>query len=552
MIGGETLMDVTAFTGHESSAKPGIEQAWRDRTLIDAFEQALGRTPEKTLVVAGDARLTYRQVAQQVELLAGNLTRLGIEPGDVISVQLPNWAEFVVIHLAVTKIGAVTNPLLPIYRAKELKSILSFAKTKLAFIPDTFRTFDYPPLYRELAKDLPNLKHVCVVGGHRPADMLRYASLVDPSSARRSDSHPADGDDVTLLLFTSGTESSPKGVLHTHNSLMFGNVLGGDRLKLTSDEIIWAISPVAHSTGLEWNLRQAIVLGATIVMQEIWEVDVALSLIEQERCTFTTAATPFASMLLESSSLRSHDLSCLRTFLCGGAAIPATLGAEMLDRVGCVLVPCWGMSECFAATMSAVDDPEDLRWGWDGRPMPGTETAIFDETRTHRLSPGEVGEIATRGPHVSRGYFNDPDRTAETFSSDGWLFSNDLGLIGEDGYLRVVGRKKDIINRGGLKISAAEIEEILISHPSVRSIAIVGIPDSRLGEKACACVVSSPGCEVSLEELVAKLKADGVSSYKWPEYIAVLSELPMTPTGKVQKFKLREDLLKKVVAMVGG
>jgi len=197
------------------------------------------------------------------------------------------------------------------------------------------------------------------------------------------------------------------------------------------------------------------------------------------------------------------------------------------------------MSECFAGTMCSVDDPDDKRWGSDGSAMPGAEVAIFDEDRVTQLRPGEVGEIGTRGPHVCLGYFRNPERNADTFR-DGWLFSNDLGILDEKGYLRVVGRKKDIINRGGLKVSAREVEEMIARHPAIQQIALVGVPDRRLGEKSCAFVVLRPGRTLTLDELTGFLDGEGIAKYKLPEYLSIVEELPMTPTGKVQKFKLKE------------
>jgi cyclohexanecarboxylate-CoA ligase/acyl-CoA synthetase len=224
----------------------------------------------------------------------------------------------------------------------------------------------------------------------------------------------------------------------------------------------------------------------------------------------------------------------------------------MRDRIGCNLVPCWGMSECFAATMGSVTDPDNKRWGTDGSAMPGAEVAIFDEDRKTMLKPGEVGEICTRGPHVCLGYFRDPERTADTFSPDGWLYSNDLGVLDADGYLRVVGRKKDIINRGGLKVSANEVESMISQHPAVLRIALVGVPDPRLGEKSCAFVVPREGKSLTLKELTDFLDGMGIAKYKLPEFLRIIDELPMTPTGKVQKFKLKEDYLATAAQSEGG
>ena len=541
MTRGGLAVDPQRSTEYESRG------LWLNRTLANAFDDVVARTPDKLLVVAGSTRWTYRSVAANVDAIAGNLANSGIGRGDVISVQLPNWAEFLLVHLAATRVGAITNPLLPIYRANELAYILNLAKTRLAIIPSIFRGFDYVKLYSDLRQKLPHLEHIVVVGadppdrpcapGMRPFEDLLRTPAKPPEPAPNAE---VTGNDATVLIFTSGTEASPKGVIHSHNTLMYGNVTAAKVLGLSSEEVIWGVSPVTHATGLEWYVRQAIVLGATVVLQEVWDAEAALDLIERERCTFTTASTPFATMLLNSPTLPRRDLTSLRMFLCGGAAIPPALGAAMYERTRCRLIPCWGMSECFAATICTASDPENKQWGSDGRPMPGSETAIFDESRTRQLGPDEVGEIATRGPHVCLGYFNDSERTREALSTDGWLFSNDLGTIDHEGFLHVVGRKKDIINRGGLKISAAEIEGLLREYVAVQDVAVVGVPDSLVGEKSCAFVVPADGATPTLNDLVSLLRKKGVATYKLPEYLVLLPELPMTPTGKVQKFRLRE------------
>jgi acyl-CoA synthetase (AMP-forming)/AMP-acid ligase II len=522
---------------------------WAGRTITDAFDQALALHPQKTLIVAGDKRLTYAQIAEQVERLAWQLAAKGVGRGDVISIQLPNCAEFIVIYLAATRLGAIANTLLPIYRFKELSYILGFAETKMIFGPDTIKSFDYRPLYRQLREQLPELE-VVIVGNDCPDDMTDFSQLLELPVDGTSPRATLQGDDVNILIFTSGTESSPKGVIHTHNTMSFGNHVVADLLKLTGDEIIWAPSPIGHATGLQWSVRMAIMLGATVVMQDPFDPAEAVDLIERERCTLTTAATPFASMLADVPGIEDRDLSSFRNFLCGGAAVPSSLGIRMREKVGCSLLPLWGMSECFMATLCAPDDPESVRFGTDGRALPGVEMAIFDSERKRILPAGEEGEIATRGPHVSPGYFRDPERTASTFI-DGWLFSNDLGVMNEQGYIRVLGRIKDIINRGGLKISAGEIEDMLLKHPAIKEVAIVGVPDDRLGEKACACVIARSGQQVSLEDLVATLKEIGVANYKLPEYIAYVETLPMTATGKVQKFQLRDDLIRGAIVMHG-
>ena len=216
----------------------------------------------------------------------------------------------------------------------------------------------------------------------------------------------------------------------------------------------------------------------------------------------------------------------------------------MRQKIGCTLIGMWGMTECFVGSASAPNAPDDKLWGTDGCAMPGGELAIFDETRSKTLQPGEVGELAARGPFVALGYFGDPKRSRETFTPEGWLFSNDLATIDADGYIRLVGRKKEIVNRGGLKISVRQMEDYLVGHPKILSVAIVGVPDRLLGEKSCAFVVPRGDQIITLGEVTNFLEARQVAKYKFPEYLVILPEMPTTPSGKIQKFVLRDNFIK--------
>ncbi len=522
------------------------EPTWPDRTLTEVFDAIAVRTPDKIAIVGPDGgRMTYAEVAAKVERIAGNLAAAGVRARDVISLQLPNWPEFVLVHLAATRLGAITNPLLPNYRAKELSYILKFASSKVAVIPTTFRGFDYPAMYAGLKKDLPDLRQIYVIGSDAPDGMTPFAGLLEKTQAhvRPAPPSPPDYNEVTLLAFTSGTESTPKGVMHSHNTLMYGTATMARLLGLTSEDVVWTASPLGHGTAFEWGMRQALVIGATLALQDVWNVETALNIIERERCSFTLAATPFAAMLLESPTVDRRDLSSFRIFACAGAPIPQKLGEAFRQRIGCTLIGMWGMTECFVGSASPPDDRTQKLWETDGKAMPGAELAIFDAARSKQLPPGEVGELATRGPHVCLGYFNDLERTRETFSADGWLFSNDLATMDADGYIRLVGRKKDMINRGGLKVSAREVEELLLQHASIVAVALVAVPDDRLGEKGCAFVVPRDHAALTLPQLVRYLEDKGVAKYKLPEYLVVLPEFPMTASGKIQKFRLREDFV---------
>jgi len=532
-------------TVSEADAKRYVDQGWwQNKTLLNPFDAAVLRTPDKTAVVApGGVRLTYVELDHLVTKAACGLLKAGVRKGDVVSVQLPNCAEAVVVHLAATRVGAVTNPLLPNFRAKELRYILGFARTKVVIIPSQYRNFDFPTMYAELWRDLPDLAAIYVLGGKGAEGMRDFDSLYVDRELPPMEN--ADGNDVTVLIFTSGTESTPKGVMHSHNTFMHATTQMARVCQLTSDDVIWTPSPVGHGTGFGWGVRLAPSLGATLVLQDIWDVDEALQLIEQERCTFVLAATPFVVMLLESPALREPRKTSLRIFGCAGAPVPRLIGEKAREKMGCTLIGMWGLTEGYIASASSPTAPDEKLWGTDGCAMPGgVELAIFDEeTRTRMLGPGEVGELATRGPNVSLGYFNDPERTAAVFREDGWLFTNDLASMDTDGYIRIAGRKKDTVNRGGLKYSSREVEELMLQHPAVAQVAVVAVPDERLGEKACACIVTRSDASIEFSEMNTYLSDRGVAKFKLPEYIAVLNSIPMTPSGKIQKFRLRDDIV---------
>jgi acyl-CoA synthetase (AMP-forming)/AMP-acid ligase II len=516
--------------------------AWPNITLLEAFDKAVRITPDKTAIVAGDVRATYAELAQAANAVAGTLRASGLGKGDVISIQLPNWAEFVVLHIAATRLGAVTNPLLPNYRGKELSYILSAARTKVAIIPQRYRNFDYPALYHDLHKALPDLKAIFEIDG-TGSDLVRNDALCAGGQVEiPSITH--DGNDLAALIFTSGTESTPKGVMHSHNTMMYSSIAMANLLGLTDTDVVWIPSPVGHGTGFQWGVRQAISLGAKMVLQDLWSPEEGARLIAAEKCSFVLSATPFVAELADSPFSACHDLASLRIFACSGAPIPSHMGARAEKTLGCKLIGMWGMTECFVASASAPTDGDDKRWNTDGKAMPGGELAIFDESRSLRLGPGEVGELATRGPQVSLGYFNDPKRTADSFLPGGWLFSGDLATIDADGYIRLVGRKKDIVNRGGLKISTKEIEDLLLQHPSIAQIAVVPVTDKRLGEKACACVVLRPDSQISFLEMITHLEKHDLAKYKLPESLCLMEAFPMTPSGKIQKAVIRQSLEK--------
>jgi acyl-CoA synthetase (AMP-forming)/AMP-acid ligase II len=527
----------------ERAARYRREGYWRDETLGEFFRRAVDRAPDRPAVVDERGSLTYGELARRVDALAASLRDLGVRAGDVVSVQLPNRSEFVIAHLALERLGAVTNPLLPQYRSHDLDGMLARLDSVAAVFPAQHRGYDHLALWRDLRARHERLRDLVVVrddaagdpgdGVHR-FDELAAAPGPAPPAARRG------GDDVTIVIFTSGTVAS-KGVMHTHNTTLYGIACYARELRLDADSVVWMPSPIAHGTGLQWGVRTAMYLGAKLVLQDRWSPEEAASLVAREGCAVTMGATPFLHDLRALGPGRRADLRSLRYFACAGAPIPREVTVGVRAELGIDVLRAYGMSEHFVSTICRPDDPEEKRLTTDGRPFPGTEVAVFDPSRTRRLPDGQEGELAVRGPGVAVGYLRDPERTRDTWRADGWQFTDDLAVVDDEGFVRIVGRKKDLIIRGGLNIAPAEIEALLLEHPRVREVGVVGVPHERLGERICAVVVPA-GDPPALDDLVAFLLARGVSKIKLPEALVVRDALPRTPSGKIRKDVLRDEV----------
>jgi acyl-CoA synthetase (AMP-forming)/AMP-acid ligase II len=304
---------------------------------------------------------------------------------------------------------------------------------------------------------------------------------------------------------------------------------------LCDDDVVWMPSPIGHSTGFNYGVRVALYHGLTLVLQDTWSAEVAASLIERFGCTYTVAATTFLGDLLQYASEHAVDMSSMRMFNSGGAPVPADL-VLAAEELGFNVLRLYGSTEVLIATWNRPDSPREKKIQTDGRVLHDLEVEVRDDLGCAVL--GQPGEIFVRGPSTSVGFLADPERTAATFDPEGWVRSGDIGILDEDEYLTIVGRKKEIIIRGGLNIAPREIEDIILRHAAIAAVAVVGLPDERLGEIACACVVLAEGHQLELQDVVTHLREQGVATFKLPELMRVVPSLPTTPTGKVQKFEL--------------
>ena len=508
---------------------------WTDETWIDQFLRHAREDPAAIAVIDECGTLTRGEALHSARRLAAYLQHQGINEGDVITLVVPNWREFVVIHAAIGLVGGVVNPLLPRTGATEMRHILRTAGTRFVFAAAEHRGASPATNAADAAAEIEGILGLVSVRGGRPS---LEGILAEPWEERYQLATPSvDARSWDTVTFTSGTEALPKGVVHSHQSTMFG--LHGyidNVLKLDGNDSVFMPSPISHASGLQWGLRTALHVGAPLVLQDKWDSELALDLIDTHQSSYTLAATPFIVDLIAARSRRGHGGESLRYIASGGAAILRNLVVDTRKAFGAELMAVFGASETYITT-ATEPGMDDQRLATDGRALPGVQVAVVDD-QGRPVAPGQDGEIVTRGPQLFIGYLGDPDLTHRTFRGE-WYRFGDLGRIDESGMLHVTGRIKDIVIRGGENISAREIEEVLTEHPSVESVAIVGYPDPRLGERCCAVVVPAEGWTVDLEVLNTFLLQRGMAMFKLPERLQIVSELPTTPTGKVRKAELR-------------
>jgi cyclohexanecarboxylate-CoA ligase len=517
---------------------------WLDRLLVDDLDDAVASHPGK-LAFAGtnsmrhtEVRLTYAQLAERVERIAAGLMRLGVERGDAVAFQLPNWWEFTALVLACNRIGAVANPLMPIFRERELKYMLGFSEAKVAIVPWVWRGFNHASALAGLRADLPLLQHVLVIGGTDPSfEQVLLAPEPSEFERREISVRRPSPNDLALIMYTSGTTGEPKGAMHTSNTLLACSTNMVRDIPLSSDDVVLMGSPYAHLTGYLYGMINPLRLGATAVALDTWTAQGAADLIQKEGCTFTMGATPFLSDLVNFVPEQRGKLKTLRTMVCGGAPVPRVLVQRAKAELDFDVLAIWGMTENGAFTLTRKSDPQDIVFGSDGRALPGCETRIVDDER-RPVPAATVGNLQARGVQQFVGYLKKPHLNAT--DAQGWFDTGDLARQDANGYIRISGRTKDVIIRGGENIPVAEVEDLIYRHPMVAECAIVAMPDERLGERSCVFVITRGGVPLDLTELAQFLGSNGMAKPYWPERLVIVTEMPRTPSGKIQKFKLRE------------
>jgi acyl-CoA synthetase (AMP-forming)/AMP-acid ligase II len=480
--------------------------------------------------------------------------RLGIKKEDRVSVQLPNCPEFVYFLYALARIGAVMNPINSPLRHREVEYIVGHAGSVAMVIPSEFRRFDFTQMMAELAPKLPQLKHIIVTGERMPSGMV---SLQEMLEQRLEEEYPPDylqqfrpdSNDVALFIYTSGTTGFPKGVMHTYNTLVASARCICDSLDFDKDgnDVNFVFPPYAHFGGYCCGPWASAIYGSTLLIQDIFDPEEAQRLIEQERVTRFTAVPAFLVSLMDVLDPSQHDLSSPKAFIVGSDITPSEVLKRFVVDLGYGSSNMYALAEVAPVTYVRLKEPLEVALTTVGSAAPGMELRVIDD-KGQDVPFGVSGEVICRGPCMFVGYYKDPVKTKESFTEDGWFLTGDRGILSQEGKLTILGRIKDLIIRGGENIAPAEIEELLLFHPKVANVGVVGMPDRRLRERVCAYVIPKPGEKITLEELVSFLADKGVAKFKFPERLEIVDSLPLTPTGKVRRFLLRDDIAKKLQA----
>lgn len=515
---------------------------WKDQRFSEILEQRARDTPEREAISDARRRIAYGPLWAEVRRFAEYLRRQGVRRGDVVTLQLPNRIEFPVVFFSLELVGAVANKISADFRAVEVEYILKFSKSKAYVCASQFKGFDYLGMIAEVRPRLPDLALVICVDDVEVDGVASFARAVhETPEITEADRVRISPLEVMRMCFTSGTTGNPKGVLHCFNTTLTTCETFNRELAVTANDVMLDYLPV----GLNWGyatLVQAVMAGARIVLMERFSGEGALEVIERERVTYIPTAPASIVAILNSPALATRDLSSLRLVITGGAsAAVETIKAFQAAIPHAKLVELYGMLETgFHSFTRLTDDPLKVN-GTVGRCVEEMGLRIIDDDGRD-VPYGEIGEIAAVGPSVHMGYLDNPTANRDAFTADGWFRTGDLGQYADaEGNVRICGRKKEIINRGGKKYFPREIEELLYAHPKVVQAAIVGVPDPRLGERNCLCVIAKPGTQLALDEVVAFLKGR-VADYKLPEELVVMTDFPMTPTGKIR----RPELVKRV------
>lgn len=520
------------------------EGHWGGTRLFDVLSRAARAHPDKTALVCNEQRFSYAALERDALRLAARLLALGIAPLDRVVVQLPNIPEFVLVYFALVRIGAIPVMALRAHRHAEVRHFLAASGAKAYVIPDRIGSFDYRDMAEALRGDAPALQHVIVVGEAR-AGQQAFAALMQQAPGAAEEKRLAaiepDPAEVATMLLSGGTTSMSKLIPRTHQDYVLNARLCARAAGFDEHTVFMAILPLGHNYNLASpGLLGAFSVGGCVVLAGATDADSVFALVARERVSVIAAVVPLIVNWLGADAETRHDISSLKVIQNGGARLAPELRSRLRERFGCTPQEIYGTAEGLI-NMTRLDDPDELLLHSSGAPVcEADEIRVVDE-EGHALPDGEPGELTTRGPYTICGYYNAPDKNAEAFTADGFYRMGDI--VRKHGrHVFAEGRKKDMINRGGEKISCEEIENLIFAHPKVKAVTLVAMPDPVFGEKACAFVITQPGERLGFDELINFLKQQHIASFKLPERLEVVAEFPISPVGKILKRQLRDQV----------
>jgi len=521
---------------------------WGQKIWPDFVDETAAGNPERSAIVDSQGRMTYFDFQRQTKTLALRLYDSGIRKEDRVALHLPNWREFVLMRFALARIGAITVPLPIDWQVKEVQYVLSTTGAVGLVVPGKFGDRDFVQEHRDMMQSLPDIRLRLLAGaGDIPPEWISLRSWLEQSSDVSETTLAVEkpgANDVDLVVSTSGSSAIPKLVVRTPNCFMATTrQFVEHRGRLGGSDIIAGLAPITRGMGYYIGVASAVMAGSTMALLDKFSPEAALDWLATTRATVAVAVPTQLIKMLQVKEFDRYDFSALRMIANGGAAIPPVVAKEVEQRFGCVILSAYGSVEGATPACTAPEDSPEQRYTTVGRIMPGMEARIVDDEH-HDVSPGATGEVIYRGPGLSLGLWRDPEAYREMLDADGWFKTGDLGVIDQDGFLRIVGRKKEIIIRGGINISPAEVEGLLHECPGVRQVAVVKMPDPVLGERCCAYVVADSEVKVTVAMLADFLASRKVAKYKFPERVEIRDHLPMTADGgKILRRALEEDIL---------
>jgi 2,3-dihydroxybenzoate-AMP ligase len=523
---------------------------WQGVPIGRAFDQSVRRHADREAVIDGDRRIGYRELGRAVDRMALHFASRGIVQGRRVIFQLPNSLECVISYFACLKVSAIPVACLPAHRHTEIEHLGRFTEAYAWLIPSEYRRFDHVAMADELRESLPSMREIIVVGDRAAARMTLFSDLAADAIEERAAVSTLDrltpkGSDPAVFQLSGGSTGLPKVIPRTHDDYLYNSGLLASRSGFHPDGVALVAIPMMHNFPLAGAVQPGLLAGARIVLANNNDPETVFRLIERERITWICAVPAMVVGWLNDPAISRADLSSLTSLAVGGSRLNPEPARRVLDEIGPVLTQVYGMAEGLCCA-TQPEDPIDVIVQTQGRPISEADEFRVIDDDDHDVAAGELGELVTRGPYTIRGYYNASDHNKTAFTPDGYYRTGDMVRLHPSGNFIVEGRRKDLINRGGEKISAEEIENLILTHPSVQNAAVVAMPDAVLGERACAYVVLRAGTTLDFKQLSNFLEAKRIARFKLPERLEMVSQMPATAVGKISKKELRDDIARKL------